>query len=65
MLYLVEAIYAFYWEPFSIVNSHYVCIFHLQIAILNANYMVARLKDHYKILFTGSQGWIKINHHPG
>ncbi|XP_064386896.1 glycine dehydrogenase (decarboxylating), mitochondrial-like [Halichondria panicea] len=28
-----------------------------EMAILNANYMVAKLKDHYKILFTGSQGF--------
>jgi glycine dehydrogenase len=27
-------------------------------AILNANYMMARLKDTYKILYTGTNGWI-------
>ena len=27
-----------------------------QIAILNANYMAARLKDHYKVLYTGNAG---------
>lgn len=27
-----------------------------QIAILNANYMMERLKDHYKILFRGNNG---------
>ena len=25
-------------------------------AILNANYMAARLKDHYKVLYTGKNG---------
>lgn len=25
-------------------------------AILNANYMAARLKDHYKVLYTGKAG---------
>ncbi|GAM17937.1 hypothetical protein SAMD00019534_011120, partial [Acytostelium subglobosum LB1] len=29
-----------------------------QVAILNANYMAARLKDHYKILYTGSHGLV-------
>ena len=28
----------------------------LQIAIVNANYMAARLKEHYDILFRGSNG---------
>jgi glycine dehydrogenase len=27
-----------------------------QVAILNANYMASRLKDHYKVLFTGQNG---------
>ena len=27
-----------------------------QVAILNANYLAARLKDHYPVLYTGSQG---------
>jgi len=27
-----------------------------QVAILNANYVAARLKDHYPVLYTGSQG---------
>ncbi|KAM9975861.1 hypothetical protein ACTFIW_013253 [Dictyostelium discoideum] len=29
-----------------------------QVAILNANYMASRLKDHYKILYTGSHGLV-------
>ncbi|KYQ88223.1 glycine dehydrogenase (decarboxylating) [Tieghemostelium lacteum] len=29
-----------------------------QVAILNANYMAQRLKDHYKILYTGSNGFV-------
>lgn len=29
-----------------------------QVAILNANYMAARLKNHYKILFTGTHGLV-------
>ncbi|EGG21651.1 glycine dehydrogenase [Cavenderia fasciculata] len=29
-----------------------------QVAILSANYMAARLKDHYKILYTGSHGLV-------
>jgi glycine dehydrogenase len=28
-----------------------------EVAILNANYMAARLKDHYKILFRGAHGF--------
>jgi glycine dehydrogenase len=28
-----------------------------QVAILNANYMLARLKDHYKILYTNKKGF--------
>ena len=28
----------------------------LQVAILNANYMAARLQDHYKVLFRGTRG---------
>ena len=27
-----------------------------QIAILNANYMAARLRDHYDVLFIGDDG---------
>lgn len=27
-----------------------------EVAILNANYMAARLKDHYPIVFTGPTG---------
>jgi glycine dehydrogenase len=27
-----------------------------EVAILNANYVAARLKDHYPVLYTGSQG---------
>ncbi len=27
-------------------------------AILNANYLQKRLKDHYKILYTGKKGWV-------
>jgi len=26
------------------------------VAILNANYMAARLQDHYKVLFRGAHG---------
>eukprot|EP01132_Coremiostelium_polycephalum_P004127 gene4127-5163_t len=29
-----------------------------QVAILSANYMASRLKDHYKILYTGSHGLV-------
>jgi len=29
-----------------------------QVAILNANYMASRLKDHYKILYTGTHGLV-------
>jgi len=29
-----------------------------QVAILNANYMASRLKDHYKVLYTGSHGLV-------
>ena len=29
-----------------------------RIAILNANYMATRLRDHYDILFTGEGGWV-------
>ena len=28
----------------------------LQVAVLNANYMAARLQDHYKVLFKGAHG---------
>ena len=33
-----------------------VCLLELQVAILNANYMAARLQDHYKVLFKGAHG---------
>jgi glycine dehydrogenase len=29
-----------------------------QVAILNANYMAARLRDHYRVLYTGSSGLV-------
>jgi glycine dehydrogenase len=29
-----------------------------QVAILNANYMAARLRDHYRIVYTGSSGLV-------
>ena len=32
------------------------CFFFLQVAILNANYMAARLGGHYDVLFRGTQG---------
>ena len=31
-------------------------LFFLQVAILNANYMAARLGGHYDVLFRGTQG---------
>ena len=33
-----------------------VSVFFLQVAILNANYMAARLGGHYDVLFRGTQG---------
>ena len=36
-------------------NTDIVTVF-LQVAILNANYMAARLGKHYKILFRGTHG---------
>lgn len=35
----------------------------LQIAILNANYMAARLRDHYDVLFIGDDGKPINAHH--
>ena len=29
-----------------------------EVAILNANYVTEKLKDHYKILYTGQGGWV-------
>ena len=38
----------------TIHPSFCTCI--IQVAILNANYMAARLQDHYKVLFRGAHG---------
>lgn len=41
----------------TLVDSiNLIAVLLLQVAILNANYMVSRLKEHYKIVYTGTNG---------
>lgn len=61
----IHAVSAAPWGSASILTISYAYIAMMgadgltnatKMAILNANYIKARLKDHYKILYTGSQG---------
>lgn len=61
----ITAVAAAPWGSASIIVISYAYILMLgaegltqatKIAILNANYLAARLKDHYKILYTGETG---------
>jgi glycine dehydrogenase len=58
----ITAVAAAPWGSASIIVISYAYILMLgaegltqatKMAILNANYLAARLKDHYKILYTG------------
>lgn len=62
----IDAISAAPWGSASILSISYAYIKMMgvsgltrasEIAILNANYLKERLKDHYPILYTGKNGW--------
>ncbi len=64
--YAIDAISAAPWGSASILSISYAYIKMMgaagltrasEIAILNANYLKERLKDHYPILYTGKNGW--------